>query len=213
MKGARFMSIDLVIGLYQGVKGEGTLRMLNRLAAGIDEGVIVAIGSYRGQTDCALALHAHVPVYAIDDRIGSVGEDIPFGDADRPVWMQNVLSLGLAERIRPINLSSFVVAQTWDQPVGLLSVDGSHDESSVTLDLHNWLPYVMPNGLVALHAADAPGVMAAIAKYADYFDLIEFADTTEVYRVVKAVEPMPEKIAQAIIGPGHIVHQDEERSL
>ena len=69
------MSIDKVIEMYSGFHFEGELRMLNRLAAGVTEGVIVNIGSYRGQTDCAIALHATVPVYCIDNRSGSIGED------------------------------------------------------------------------------------------------------------------------------------------
>ena len=175
------MSIDRVIALYPGFHFEGELRMLNRLADGVTEGVIVCIGSYRGQTDCAIALHAHVPVYCIDDRSGSIGEDYPFGDIDRMYWMQNILDLGLAEKVRPINLKSHDVAQVWDKPVGMLFIDGSHDANSVTQDLDDWLKHVVDGGLVAMHDANTPGIIESV-KLFSRLELIEQADITNVYR-------------------------------
>jgi hypothetical protein len=179
------MSIDQVIHMYSGFHHEGEIRMLNRIAAGVTDGCIVAIGSYRGQMDCALALHAQVPVYAIDDRGGSVGEDFPFGDEDRTHWMRNVLTMGLGAKIRPINLLSEQAALVWDKPIGLLFIDGSHDYESVTTDLKNWLEFVVSGGLVAFHDVtnpDTPGVARAIAEYADCLELVEEADLTQVYR-------------------------------
>lgn len=77
------MSIDKVIGLYEGFHFESELRMMNRLGDGITDGVIVSIGSYKGQMDCALALHAHVPLYAIDSHESGPEEDFVFSDEDR----------------------------------------------------------------------------------------------------------------------------------
>lgn len=178
------MSIDTVIQMYEGMHFEGEIRMLNRTAAGITDGVIVAIGSYRGQMDCALALHAQVPVYAIDDRGGSVYEDFPFSDEDRTHWMLNVLTMGLGAKIRPINLPSEVVGQGWQDPIGLLFIDGSHDYSSVRNDLYNFLPRVIAGGLVALHDTNREGVIRAIADFAQSLELIEQADLTQVYRKI-----------------------------
>ena len=178
------MSIDKVINFYHGFHFEGELRMLNRLADGIHEGCIVAIGSYRGQTDCALALHAHVPVYAIDSRMGSVGEDFQFGDEDRTHWMQNVLALGLGAKIRPINLDSYEVGQMWHQPVSFLFIDGSHDDESVWNDLKAWLPHVIEGGLVALHDSNSADVIRATERWHQYLELVEVSDITSVYRYV-----------------------------
>jgi hypothetical protein len=70
------------------------LRAANRLADGVTDGVIVSIGSFRGQFDCALALHAHVPVYCVDPRQGWSGEPRDFNDTDRLYWFENAMSLG-----------------------------------------------------------------------------------------------------------------------
>lgn len=182
------MSIDTVIGLYEGFHFEGEIRALNRIAASVTDGVIVAIGSYRGQMDCALALHAQVPVYAIDSRESGVEEEFVFSDADRAHWMRNVLALGVAEKIRPINLRSADAAYAWqrmDAPVGLLYVDGSHDYQSVYDDLLLWLYYVLPDGIVAVHDNNLPGVAQALAKFDYCLEMIEQADLTNVYRLVK----------------------------
>lgn len=171
------MSIDLVISLYSGFHMEGELRALNRIAASVTEGVIVSIGSYRGQADCALTMHAQVPVYCIDPRVESDG--YPFGDEDRVEWAKNCLAMNVMAKVRPINLPSLTVAKLWQEPIGLLWIDGNHWEAKADLDA--WLPFVVHNGLVALHDSNADVVQAA---YKDHDDLTmyESCDLTVVLR-------------------------------
>lgn len=171
------MSIDLVIALYTGFHFEGELRMLNRRAAEVTDGVIVAIGSFRGQTDCALAMHAQRPVYCVDPRMPSDG--YPFGDEDRVTWMQNVLAMNVAAKVRPINLPSTVVASIWQEPIGLLLIDGDHTEFEA--DLEAWLPHVLPEGLVAVHDANLPWIQQTYEGHDDLTE-IEKADITTIFR-------------------------------
>lgn len=209
------MSIESIISGLEGYgttfQLEGELRSLNRLADSVQDGVIVAIGSYRGQTDCALALHAHVPVYAIDNRAGSVGEDVPFGDVDRPVWMRNVLALGVGEKVRPINLLSLQVAQVWTQPIGLLFIDGSHDYDSVRDDLTAWLPHVVPGGIVALHDTHLESVRRAISERND---LVEFerADLTKFFHKEDLYEPFTYENQTLLVRKG-LGMQDDKSTL
>jgi len=208
------VSIETIIDLYKeaGVTMhfEGELRMLNRLAAGVTEGVIVAIGSYRGQTDCALALHAPVPVYAIDHREGSEDDPFHFGDEDRIFWMRNVLMLGVGAKVRPINLDSTQVAQIWDKEVGMLFVDGAHDYDSVMTDLNNWFPFVRVGGMIAMHDWNREGVAAAIDHFLPYLDLIEEADITRVYVKREELEDRSKRIALAAAGPGNVIEEAPE---
>lgn len=171
------MSIDLVIDLYAGFHFPGELRMINRLADSVSDGAIVAIGSYRGQTDSALALHAHVPVYAVDTHTPS--DDYPFGDADRTEWMRNILNLGLSAKVRPINLPSLIVASVWTEPIGFLWIDGNHAEAKA--DLEAWLPFVVPGGLIGFHDNNRETVMAAALGRDDLTE-IERCDLTTIYR-------------------------------
>lgn len=184
------MSIDHVIRNLVGYEDtfhfESELRMLNRTLDQIHEGVAVTIGSYRGQADCAIALHAHIPVYAIDPRQGWIGESRAFGDEDRVYWMQNVMSLGLGNKLRPINLPSLDVAKIWNQPISFLFVDGNHTE--VSADLDAWLPHVIDGGIVALHDANQPAIIQAYAARSDLVE-IERADITAVFRKESLYEP------------------------
>lgn len=178
------MSIDKIIHESQGYEDgvmhfESELRMLNRICDGIHEHVIVVIGSYRGQMDCAIALHAHVPIYAIDPRQTWEGESRQFGDEDRYYWIQNVISLGLERKIRPIELPSVDVSQIWTRPISLLFVDGDH--VAVKADLDAWMPFVVDGGLVALHDSNSPMIIEAVASRNDIVE-IERGDLTVVYR-------------------------------
>lgn len=177
------MSIDLIIRNLDGYDVpfhfEGEIRAINRTADGVTGGVIVSIGSFRGQMDCALALHAHVPVFCIDPRQGWPGEARDFGDLDRPYWMRNILLMGLADKVRPIELPSLVAAAIWDKPISLLWIDGNHTE--VDADLNAWLPHVVDGGLVALHDGNSPMIISAVASRDDLVE-IERADLTVIYR-------------------------------
>lgn len=163
------MSIEKVVALDGGFHSESELRMMNRIADGVTDGVIVALGSYRGQMDCALALHAHVPVYCIGSE-----------DEDRVSWLQNILALGVGGRVRPIALPSTVVARVWSLPVSLLMVN-----APFTADLAAWLPHVAAGGLIAFSDGFPRDNYPQL-------ELIESADKTNVYRLNAALRrPVP----------------------
>lgn len=175
------MSMQKVIDLYQDYHWPAELVMMNRLADGVFQGVIVAIGSYRGQMDSALALNSHVPVYCVDPR---EAPGTHYGDVDRPYWMRNILAIGVGEKVRPVNLPSLQAAAIWNQPISLLFVDGNHDE--VMADLNAWLPHVWLGALVALHDNNFPQVIKAIEQSTDLVE-IERADRTTVFRKTRGV--------------------------
>lgn len=172
------MSIDDVIALYQDYHWPDELRMMNRIASTITSGVIMAIGSYRGQMDCALALNAQVPVYCVDPRYAP---GTHYGDVDRPYWMQNILTMGVAEKVYPINLSSVTLSVKWSKPISLLFVDGDHNKAGI--DLEVWMPHVIGDGLIAMHDNNFESVIQAVAGRTDLVE-IERADRTTVYRKV-----------------------------
>ena len=200
------MSIEKVINLYQGFHFEGELRALNRLAAGVSEGVIVSIGSYRGQGDCALALHAHMPVFCIDPRQKSGGEDTPFGDADRQFWFENANSLGLIPKLRPINLPSLDVAKIWTEPIGMLWIDGDH--SLAEDDLNAWMPHVVEGGLVALHDANSSSVLRAVTSRTDLVE-IERANLTVVCRKESLFEEFSDGVLELWVRKGPYNQDDK----
>lgn len=205
------MSIDRVIHDSVGYEDAGMhfeseLRMMNRICDGIHVGVIVSIGSYRGQMDCALALHAHVPVYCIDPRQNWVSESREFGDIDRQYWMQNVMALGLAGKVRPIELPSLDVAKVWNKPVSLLWIDGNHVE--VAVDIDAWMPHVVDGGIIAVHDNNSPHILAAVTSRDDIVE-IERADLTTVYRKEPLYEPFEYDGLKGFVRKGPYNHDDK----
>src|SRR3954466_6469587 len=109
------------------------------------DGVIVEIGSWKGKSTGGLgpgsAAGASVPIYAIDPHA-----DYRFGD-----FKTNVERAGIAELVRPIASLSQPAADTFDQPIALLFVDGSHEYDLVLEDFEKWVPKVVDGGWVAFH--------------------------------------------------------------
>lgn len=183
------MNIDDAIRSVDGFLGEAEARHLHALAADVQPpNVILEVGGYKGRSTCALAIGAKVPVYSVDTHAKDAGGDFPYSDEDRACWTENVLKMGVATRVRPINLPSVDVAEIFQESIGLLFIDGCHALDSVRQDLACWIPHVAPNGLVAMHDNYAPGVVQAVIEYiADFNDLqiVSIVESTSVYRIVK----------------------------
>jgi len=168
----------------EGMIGDLEAELLTRLASEVDEGCIVEIGSYRGMSTIALALGAHVPVYAIEPHehfTGVLGGT--FGPADRRAFFENLLRAGVVEKVRLVNLSSEVVAPGWKIPVGLLWIDGDHRHEAVRRDFGSWEPHL--RGKVAFHDAIQPtlGPAQLIDELlASGYELVEHVQGTKVLR-------------------------------
>lgn len=89
--------------------------------------------------------------------------------------------MGVAEKVRPINLSSVNASVKWGKPIGLLLIDGDHNKAGVDLEI--WLPYVFDGGLVAMHDNNLESVSLAVSTRKELQE-IETADRTTVYRKV-----------------------------
>ncbi len=123
-------------------EGEALYELARRCSG---DGVIVEIGSWKGKSTVCLGLGSQagngVPVYAIDPHA-----DYRFGD-----FKTNVERAGIAELVRPIASLSQPAADTFDQPIELLFVDGSHEYDLVLEDFEKWVPKVVDGGWVAFH--------------------------------------------------------------
>ena len=108
-------------------------------------GVIVEIGSWKGKSTVCLGLGSQagksLPIYAIDPHA-----DYRFGD-----FKDNIERAGISELVRPIASLSQPAAETFDEPIALLFVDGSHEYDLVLEDFEKWVPKVVDGGWVAFH--------------------------------------------------------------
>jgi hypothetical protein len=166
----------------EGMIAPGEAALLTRLAAGVEAGCIVEVGSYRGMSTIALARGANVPLYAFDPHehfegvMGGV-----FGPADRRAFFENLLRAGLVEKVRLVNLSSEVVAPGWEQPIGLLWIDGDHRYEAVRRDFECWAPHLI--GPVAFHDSTGPtlGPARLVDELLDQgYELVERVRATRV---------------------------------
>jgi len=141
-------------------EAEGLL--LAKLAAQVDPDLaIVELGSYRGKSTCYLAEGARrgrgAKVYAFDPW------DLPRGDvpdvyAERYHTSENqqiinaqVTAMGLQDHVQATRALSHDAARLWEQPIGLLHVDGDHSYAGVRGDYCLWARYVVVGGYIAFH--------------------------------------------------------------
>jgi predicted O-methyltransferase YrrM len=130
---------------------------------------VVEIGSYLGRSTVLLAsavrdLRPCGQVIAIDPHAGVVsitgglGHGVPTYEA----FCANVTAAGLQDAVRVIRQCSTDVS--WDQPIGLLFIDGLHDYESVSADFDHFERYIVSGGFVAFHdyAAYWPGVVQLV---------------------------------------------------
>lgn len=141
------------VHLTAGMVSLDVAELLYSLARDVDVGVIVEVGSYRGRSTVALALGARAghgaPVFAIEPHEafqGALGGE--FGPEDRGFFYRAMLRSEAYREVRLVNLKSKVVAPCWDQPIGMLWIDGDHATDSVRRDLEQWRPHVVEGGVI-----------------------------------------------------------------
>jgi predicted O-methyltransferase YrrM len=165
--------------------------LLYSLAAGVSDGCIVEIGSFRGRSTVALALGsmagARAPVYAIEPHerfTGVLGGQ--FEPGDRAEFFKNMLTAQVAEVVRLVNLSSEVVTPGWSQPVGMLWIDGDHRYPAVKRDFECWEQFLLPGSIAAFHDSLDPDLgparVIAEALSSGRFDQILQLELTSVLR-------------------------------
>jgi predicted O-methyltransferase YrrM len=128
------------------------------------QGPIVEIGSWKGRSTICLAGAAldagGGAVYAIDPFTGSEEHR---SDGER-VWtfdqfLRNINSAGVSNIITPIVAYSHDALPRVPGFIAMIFIDGAHDYENVRQDYTDWLPKLMPGGMVAFHdATNWPGV-------------------------------------------------------
>jgi hypothetical protein len=120
---------------------------------------VVEIGSYHGRSTVVLggavaALRPDALVYAIDPHEGELyasgsGTDSNAAMPTADIFTANITAAGLLNTVHPIQLPSHAVA--WDQPIGVLFIDGLHDYDNVSRDFRHFEPWVLQGGYTAFH--------------------------------------------------------------
>lgn len=148
-------------------------------------GDIVEIGSFLGKSTLwiahgAAAAGADVRVVSIDPHDGherpAIDAPIPDGGDTFSTFQENVARFGFATCVVPLRQRSRDAGRTWNSPIRLLWIDGSHDYADVRDDLALFSPHVVPRGFLALHDTGGrhfPGVRKALEAFLAGTDAFE----------------------------------------
>jgi MMP 1-O-methyltransferase len=130
-------------------------------------GPCIEIGSYCGKSGAYLGMGCREnggTLFSIDHHRGSEeqqpGQDYFDPDLlDREtglidtfrLFRKTLRDLSLESTVIPIVSSSATVARSWNMPLSLVFIDGSHTFESAHNDYLNWTPHLMPGGFLLIH--------------------------------------------------------------
>ena len=161
---------SVVGGLDMGCAKMEESRCLYDLAAKVEEGVIVEIGSWKGRSTVALGLGSMaghgVPVYSCDPHALNVEVDIGapwhhYGPHDLGDWMEAILRFELWEIVRPVSLFSHELILGWGEigrDIGLLWIDASHEYEPTHDECFGLIPYLTPDAPIVFDDYNVDGV-------------------------------------------------------
>jgi predicted O-methyltransferase YrrM len=148
-----WLSEDEAITLY-----ELALSMPN------DRPVAVEIGSWLGKSSLVISKGLKgkngPKLYCIDPFNGDADEvdRAMYGREMRKLnrtleetFLDNMKSHGVLEVVRPMRGYSFEFAESFNQPIDFLFIDGNHDYQAVLQDYQQWSPLLKIGGVIAFH--------------------------------------------------------------
>jgi predicted O-methyltransferase YrrM len=150
-------TVDPIEGWLLPAEGKWLFDSARAIASG---GNIVEIGSFKGRSTCCLAggSQGRSRVFAIDPFDG--GPDLPRADSLAD-FRGNLSRCSLSAYVEPIVGLSFDIAKSWNHPIHLLFIDGSHKYEDALADFVAFSPHVVAGGKIAFHDvnnAEWPGV-------------------------------------------------------
>jgi SAM-dependent methyltransferase/predicted O-methyltransferase YrrM len=156
----RIAQLDAIAGM----SAAHECRLLAYLAAQAPAaGAIVEIGAWKGKSTAWLVEGAC--------RRSQPAEVFSIDPHERDSWEEfnnTVQRFDLARRGLTVQrLLSHDVGRTWNRPIGMLWIDGSHQYEAVRQDIDDFVPHVVPGGWVVFDDAAGgkfPGVERAIAE-------------------------------------------------
>jgi predicted O-methyltransferase YrrM len=106
------------------------------------EGAFVEVGSFAGKSTVCIAR-------ALQEKNNTSGlfcVDISF----QPEFSTNVEQFGVSDLVHTISASSLAAADTWNQPISFLYIDGHHGKAHAYADFVVWDTLLQPGAIVAL---------------------------------------------------------------
>jgi len=144
------------------------------------KGVIVEIGSYKGQSAAYLlgGSDESIMVYLVDlwDRsnLTIVSESNQYAVASeghKKLLLKHLTRLHLIHRAVLLQGLSVEHAAKWTLPIDMLFIDADHSYEGVKLDFDSWYPFVRKGGIIAFH--DYSTTWSGVVKLIDEIEQSE----------------------------------------
>lgn len=141
--------------------------------------VIVDLGVDYGYSTFSFAIPRIGHVYGIDNFSGDdfVGTHIP---GKYEYVMMKREKLHLKDNVTIIQGDFNEIAKTWDKPIDILHIDGSHHYDDVKRDFETWIKFLSDDGVILLHDTcieSLNGNEYGVKKFFDEIDLPKFTFT------------------------------------
>jgi len=130
-----------------------------------DPGRIVEIGSFKGRSTIWMAKalcmsRQNEKIVAIDPHINTRQPGVVphyVEESSYEAFLSNISKFGLDNWVKPVKKTSEEAAKTWNQPIRMLFIDGSHLYQDVLTDLCLWEPWLKIGGIVSMHDTKPTG--------------------------------------------------------
>ena len=121
-------------------------------------GEILEIGSFMGKSTTLLSLAAaefstNPKIVAVDPLTQPSETDPTTQDSkpSRDEFYANLNRAGIKQTVEFHEILSTQLANSWVRPISMLWIDGDHTVEGVLNDFENFAPFLIPNGLIAMH--------------------------------------------------------------
>jgi MMP 1-O-methyltransferase len=170
---------------------------------------IVEIGSFEGKSTACLAMGSlngnHSLVYSIDPHRGSpdIFNFLAVSELDTfEKFKSNMAQFDLLDIIRSIRKTSEEAAVEFNEPIGLLFIDGRHDYDFVKLDGEKWIPKVIDNGIIIFHDSiewEGPRLVVQELIQSGIVEKIETIGTATIFKK-RPIKKCQERTVKLLLG-------------
>lgn len=173
---------------------------LYKLVAENKPAIAVDVGVFSGKSCLSMAYGMRDNGSGIVIGVDAWEKNLCTFDADegtRQWWSSNVdlgavykeflghlLSTNLTEQVRILRMSSWSASRVVDDEIGILHLDGSHDELSSSSDVAYWLPKLAVGGHIILDDHDWASLAIAVKLTKKCCDEVEVINSSESHSMV-----------------------------
>jgi len=107
-----------------------------------------------------------------------------------PIFRKVIMDLRLEDTVVPIVARSEVVSRSWETPLSMVFIDGSHSFTAAIMDYNGWAPYIITGGYLVIHdiypdptkGGQAPYCIYRMALSSGFFDELPMVNSMGILK-------------------------------